>query len=60
MKVDKDDLDIENSADCEVQAMVVNSTNTTIRKKACLVMFHRKLAEHDGNKARALNNLKVG
>ena len=60
MKVDKDDLDIENSADCEVQAMVVNSTNTTIRKKACLVMFHRKLAENDGNKARALNNLKVG
>ena len=60
MKVDKDDLDIENSADCEVQAMVVNSTNTTLRKKACRVLFNRRLAEHDGDKAKALNNLKVG
>ena len=60
MKVDKDDLEIENSADCEVQAMVVNSTNTTLRKKACRVLFNRRLAEHDGDKAEALNNLKVG
>ena len=60
MKVDKDDLEIENSADCDVQAMVVNSTNTTLRKKACWVLFNRRLAEHDGDKAKALNNLKVG
>ena len=46
--------------DCDVQAMVVNASNTCLRKKACLVLFNRKLAEHDGNKARALNNLKVG
>merc|ERR1712173_273191 len=58
MKVDKDDLEIENSTDCEVQAMVVNSTNTTIRKKACQVLFNRRLAEHDGDKAKALNDLK--
>ena len=60
MKVDKDDLEIENSADSEVQAVVVNSTNTTLRKKACQVLFNRKLSEHNGNKAKALNNLKVG
>ena len=60
MKVDKDDLEIENSADCDVQAMVVNSTNTTLRKRACRVLFNRKLSEHNGNKAKALNNLKVG
>ena len=60
MKVDKDDLEIENSADCDVQAMVVNSTNTSLRKKACWVLFNRRLAEHDGDKAKALNNLKVG
>ena len=60
LKVDKDDLEIENSADCDVQAMVVNSTNTTLRKKACWVLFNRRLAEHDGDKAKALNNLKVG
>ena len=60
MKVDEDDLEIENSADCDVQAMVVNSTNTTLRKKACWVLFNRRLAEHDGDKAKALNNLKVG
>ena len=60
MKVDNDDLEIENSADCDVQAMVVNSTNTSLRKKACWVLFNRRLAEHDGDKAKALNNLKVG
>ena len=60
MKVDKDDLEIENSADSEVQAVVVNSTNTALRKKACRVLFNRRLAEHDGDKAKALNNLKVG
>ena len=60
MKVDKDDLEIENSADSEVQAVVVNSTNTTLRKKACRVLFSRRLAEHDGDKAKALNDLKVG
>ena len=59
MKVDKDDLEIENSADSEVQAVVVNSTNTTLRKKACQVLFNRRLAEHDGDKAKALNDLKV-
>ena len=59
MKVDKDDLEIENSADCDVQAMVVNSTNTSLRKKACWVLFNRRLAEHDGDKAKALNDLKV-
>ena len=60
MKVDNDDLEIENSADCDVQAMVVNSTNTSLRKKACWVLFNRRLAEHDGDKAKALNDLKVG
>ena len=59
IKVDKDDLDIENSTDCDVQALVVNSTNTTLRKKACWVLFNRRLAEHDGDKAKALNDLKV-
>ena len=60
IKVDKDDLDIENSTDCDVQTLVVNSTNTTLRKRACRVLFNRKLSEHNGNKAKALNNLKVG
>ena len=59
MKVDEDDLEIENSMDCDVQAIVVNSTNTSLRKKACWVLFQRKLDENNGNKPTALNNLKV-
>ena len=59
MKVDKYDLEIENSMDCDVQIIVVNSRNTSLRKKACWVLFQRKLDENNGNKPTALNNLKV-
>ena len=59
MKVDEDDLEIENSMDCYVQIIVVNSTNTSLRKKACWVLFQRKLGKNNGNKPTALNDLKV-
>ena len=53
------ELDIENSSDQDVEALVINSPKTCQRKEACWVLFNRKVAEHDGDKAKALNNLKV-
>ena len=56
---DVGDVDIENSNDEDVEAMVVNSKISVQRKKACWNLWERKLAQHDGDKAKAMNNLKV-
>ena len=53
------DVDIENSNEEDVEALVVNSKNSVQRKKACWILWERKLAQHDGDKAKAMNNLKV-
>ena len=53
------DVDIEHSNDEDVEALVVNSKNSVQRKKACWNLWERKLAQHDGDKAKAMNNLKV-
>ena len=53
------DLDIENSSDEDVEVLVVNSPNSCQKEHACRVLYDRKLAEHDGDQSKALNNLKV-
>ena len=55
-----DDVEIENSSDKDVQALVVNSPNSCQRKHACRVLFTRKVAEYSGDEAKAMNALKVG
>ena len=56
---DVGDVDIENSDDEDVEALVVNSKNSVQRKKACWNLWERKFAQHDGDKAKAMNDLKV-
>ena len=53
------DVDIEHSNDEDVEALVVNSKNSVQRKKACWNLWERKFAQHEGDKAKAMNNLKV-
>lgn len=56
---DVGDVDIEHSNDKDVEALVVNSKNSVQRKKACWNLWERKIAKHDGDKAKAMNDLKV-
>ena len=53
------EIDVESSDNEELEVLVVNSQKSTQRKTACKVLFQRKMTEHDGNRAEAINELKV-
>ena len=60
-KVQKIDhcVDFERSNNEELEALVVNARKSDQRKQACLFLFERSMAKHDGNVSKTLNELQV-
>ena len=51
--------DVENYSDEDLEALVGNTQESSQRRKACKVLFDRKMIEHDRFQAKALNAIKV-
>ena len=51
--------DIENYSDKDLEALVGNTQESSQRRKACKVLFDRKMVEHNRFQAKALNAIKV-
>ena len=51
--------DVENYSDEDLEALVGNTQESSQRRKACKVLFDRKMVEHNRFQAKALNAIKV-